>query len=169
MRIDREFFSRNALLVAPELLGCKLVRTLDDGSEESLIITETEAYVGESDKACHASRGRTPRTEVLYRDAGTIYVYLCYGIHWLFNIVTSSEDDPQAVLIRACEGYGGPAKLTKHLKIDKSFNGESILLNERLRIEPPQKSVRFDVAKRVGIDYAEEWADKLWRFLLIKD
>ena len=168
MKIDREFFSGSALEVAPRLLGWRLVRTNDDGTEISLTITETEAYMGEEDKACHASKGRTPRTEVMYHAPGTIYVYLCYGIHWLLNLVTMPEGEPQAVLIRACEGFEGPARLTKRLGIDKSFNDKSILSDARLRLEPPLAEVKYSTAKRVGVDYAEEWKDKPWRFILEK-
>ena len=85
---DREFFRRDVLCVAPELVGRILVRRLPDGTLLRARITETEAYRGEQDTACHASRGRTQRTEVLYHDGGTIYVYLCYGMHWMLNIVT---------------------------------------------------------------------------------
>lgn len=166
MKIDREFFLQDGLTVAPALLGCRLIRSLDDGSEITLVITETEAYMGEEDKACHATKGRTARTEILYRDAGTIYVYLCYGIHWLLNFVTSAENDPQAVLIRACAGYNGPGRLTKRLAIDKSFNGKSIFSEKRLRLEPSEGPISYKTAKRVGIDYAQEWADKPWRFIL---
>ena len=99
---DREFFRRDVLCVAPDLVGRILVRRLPDGTLLRARITETEAYRGEQDTACHASRGRTQRTEVLYHDGGTIYVYLCYGMHWMLNIVTGHADEPQAVLIRAC-------------------------------------------------------------------
>lgn len=168
MKLDYDFFAQSALEVAPALLGCRLIRKLEDGSECSLIITETEAYGGEEDKACHASRGRTQRTEMLYREPGTIYVYLCYGIHWLLNIVTAAENEPQAVLIRACAGFEGPARLTKRLAIDKSFNGCSILTESRLLLELPTAPVRFTTDKRVGVDYAGEWADKPWRFILTR-
>ena len=111
---------------APEaaraLVGKILVRRLPDGRVIRARITETEAYFGESDTACHACHGRTQRTQVLYRPAGTIYVYLCYGIHWMLNLVTGPEDDPQAVLIRGVEGASGPGRVTKYLSIDKSLN-----------------------------------------------
>ena len=110
MILEKSFFERDVLEVAPELVG-KILVTNIDGVERRLMITETEAYRGEEDTACHASKGRTNRTDVLYREAGTIYVYLCYGMHWLINIVTGEKDEPQAVLIRACEGnFNGPGK-----------------------------------------------------------
>jgi len=121
--LDEDFFHRDVLDVAPDLVGKLIVRTFEDGSEISLRVTEAEAYRGEEDTACHASKGKTERTKILYGKAGTIYVYLCYGMHWLMNAVTGEEGQPQAVLFRACEVYNGPAKLTKKLGIDKSFNG----------------------------------------------
>lgn len=126
MRLGRDFFLRDALEVAPELIGKTIVRTLDDGTEIRLTITETEVYRGEEDTACHAHKGRTKRTEMLYRQGGTVYVYLCYGIHWLLNIITGPAGHPQGVLIRACEGFEGPGKLTKKLAVTGEFNGADI-------------------------------------------
>ncbi len=159
------FFHRDALEVAPDLVGKLIVRTLDDGSEVTLRITETEAYRGEEDTACHASKGRTPRTELLYGKSGVIYVYLCYGMHWLMNVITGDEGHPQGVLFRACEVYNGPAKLTKKLGIDKSFNGESFCGNPRIRIEDDGYRAEIETLSRVGINYATpEYRDILWRF-----
>ena len=112
MRLNSDFFHRPCLEVAEALVGKVLVC-----GDKKLRISETEAYCGESDTACHAHKGRTKRTEVLYAEAGTIYVYLCYGIHWLLNIVTGEENEPEAVLIRACCEAAGPGKLTKALGI----------------------------------------------------
>ena len=112
MRLTEEFFHRDCLEVAPALVGKVLVRQLEDGSQIRLRISETEAYRGETDTACHAHKGRTKRTEVLYQEAGQIYVYLCYGLHWLLNFVTGEKEQPQAVLIRACVGAEGPGILT---------------------------------------------------------
>ena len=163
-----EFFARDCLEVAPELVGKLLVRTFDDGCEISLRITETEAYRGEEDTACHASKGRTPRTEVLYGKPGYIYIYLCYGMHWLMNIVTGRENQPQCVLVRACEIYNGPAKLTKKLGMDKSFNGEPVFGNRRLRIEDDGFLPEIETLPRVGINYASpEYRDILWSFAYI--
>jgi len=163
--LGEEFFGRDVLEAAPELVGKLIVRTLEDGSEITLRITETEAYRGEEDTGCHASKGRTPRTDLLYRKAGTIYVYLCYGMHWLMNAVTGRVDEPQAVLFRACEVYDGPAKLTKKLCIDKSFNGESFCGNPRIRIEDDGYRPELTRLPRVGIDYADpKDRDALWRF-----
>lgn len=149
--IDREFFRQDALSLAPALIGKTLVRTLPDGSQKRLRITETEAYCGVEDTACHAHRGKTPRAEMLWHDGGTIYVYLCYGMHNLMNIISGREGDPQGVLIRCCEGYEGPGKLTKFLDIGRSFNGLDILSCDGLRIEDDGNEVDIIQLPRVGI------------------
>lgn len=167
MKLKDEFFNRDCLELAPDLVGKVLVRKLDNGEEIRVRITETEAYRGTEDKACHASKGRTPRTEILYRESGIIYVYLCYGMHWLMNVISGEREQPQGVLFRAGEGFEGPARLTKRLQVDKTFNGESFSDNERLWIEDDGKRFNLRTDKRVGIDYAgEEWAEKPWRFIL---
>ena len=159
-KLSYEFYHRPCLEVARDLVGKVLVH-----GELRLRITETEAYCGESDTACHASKGRTKRTEVMYQKAGTIYIYLCYGIHWMLNIVTGEENEPEAVLIRACEGiFGGPGKLTKALGITGSLNRESIL-GEELWIEDDGFRCPVTTDKRVGIGYASgEDQERLWRF-----
>lgn len=129
-------------------------------------ITETEAYRGAQDTACHACHGRTKRTEVLYHDGGTIYVYLCYGMHWMLNIVTGHVDEPQAVLIRACaDGAGGPGKLTRRLQIDKAFNDGDITACPELWIEDDGLRFALETDTRVGIGYAApEDQARLWRW-----
>lgn len=165
MRLGREFFLRDALEVAPELVGKTLVSSLPGAQERRLVITETEVYRGVEDSACHAHRGRTKRTEMLYRPGGAVYVYLCYGIHWLLNVITGPEDFPQGVLIRACEGFEGPGKLTKHLGITGAQNGIDICSSPLLRIEDEGSMVNITTDKRVGIAYAEEAdRERLWRF-----
>ena len=155
-------------LPAPEaaraLVGKILVRRMPDGTERRVRITETEAYFGESDTACHACHGRTGRTEVLYHPAGTIYVYLCYGIHWMLNLVTGPENDPQAVLIRGVEGASGPGRVTRSLAIDKSLNDTT--LGGALDLEDDgYVPARIKAAPRVGIGYAApEDQARLWRF-----
>lgn len=157
-------------LPAPEaaraLVSKILIRRLPDGTELRVRITETEAYFGESDTACHACHGRTKRTEVLYHPAGTIYVYLCYGIHWMLNLVTGPADDPQAVLIRGVEGASGPGRVTKFLAIDKSLNDTR--LGHALALEDDgYVPERVTASPRVGIGYAApEDQAKLWRFRL---
>ncbi|HIS16253.1 MAG TPA: DNA-3-methyladenine glycosylase [Candidatus Scatomorpha merdavium] len=165
MRLGREFFLRDALEVAPELVGKTLVSSLPGAQERRLVITETEVYRGVEDSACHAHRGRTKRTEMLYRPGGAVYVYLCYGIHWLLNVITGPEDFPQGVLIRACEGFEGPGKLTKYLGITGAQNGIDICSSPLLRIEDEGGMVNITTDKRVGIAYAEEAdRERLWRF-----
>lgn len=166
MILSKKFFHRDCLEVAPDLVGKVIVRTLDDGREIRVRITETECYRGEEDTACHASKGRTPRTELLYGESGKIYVYLCYGIHWLMNVITGDAGNPQGVLFRCGEGFEGPARLTKALGIDKSFNGESFIDNQRIRIEDDGFVTKMETAERVGINYAtEEFRQKPWRFI----
>ncbi len=163
-RLGYEFFHRDCLEVAPELVGKLLVRRIG-GEERRMRILETEAYRGEEDTACHAHRGRTPRTEVLYAPAGTVYVYLCYGIHWLLNIVTGEENQPQAVLIRACVEAPGPGRLTKALDITGAFNRQRIFDRDELWIADDGFSCGVVTDKRVGIAYAaQEDQDRLWRF-----
>lgn len=166
---DREFFRQDAVTLAMALVGKLLVRTFPDGRELRLRISETEAYLGVEDSACHAHKGKTSRTEVLWRDGGTIYVYLCYGMHEMLNIVSGTEGDPQAVLIRGVEGYDGPGKLTKALGIDRSLNREDILSCPALRIEDDGTEVNITSLPRVGIGYADAAdRDALWRFRLKK-
>ncbi len=166
MKLGRSFFERDALEVAPDLVGKTLVSALPGGAERRLIISETEAYRGEEDTACHAHRGRTRRTEPLYMSGGHFYIYLCYGIHWLLNAVTGPRDLPQGVLIRACRGFGGPGKLTKQLGIDGCFNGMAVDECPGLWFEDEGRSVNIITAPRVGIAYASpEDRERPWRFI----
>jgi len=168
MRLGYEFFHRQGLEVARDLVGKVLVRRADEG-EIRLRITETEAYLGESDTACHAHKGRTARTEVLYADAGTVYVYLCYGIHNLMNIITGDIGDPQGVLIRCCEGAEGPGRLTKRLGVTREHNRRNIVTDPEIWIEDDGKRFEVETDRRVGIGYASrEDQDRLWRFVLKK-
>ncbi len=165
-RLERDFFDRDCLEVAPDLVGKILVHRLSDGTEIRERIAETEAYRGEEDKACHASKGRTPRTELLYGESGIIYVYLCYGMHWLMNVITGENGQPQGVLLRAGEVHNGPAKLTKHLQIDGGFNDVPVYGNEDVWIEDDGYVPEIVTAPRVGIDYAGDyWKDIEWRFI----
>ncbi len=156
MKLDREFFRQDAEKLAPSLVGKLLVRRFPDGSIKKLRITETEAYTGVDDTACHAHKGKTPRSEILWHDGGTIYVYLCYGMHNLMNIVSGKEGEAQAVLIRCCEGAEGPGRLTKALGIDRSCNGLDILRCDDLWLEDDGRSVNITLDTRVGIAYADE-------------
>lgn len=161
-RLTYAFFHRPCLEVARELVGKLLVV-----NGKRFRISETEAYCGEADTACHAHKGKTKRTEVLYADAGTLYIYLCYGIHWLLNIVTGEPGQPEAVLIRACLEAPGPGKLTKALGITGTLNRESAVSSPELWIEDDGFSCEVETAKRVGIGYAsQEDQERLWRFKL---
>lgn len=168
-RLTEKFFCRDVLDVAPDLLGNIIARKFDDGSIKKYIICEVEAYRGEDDLACHASKGHTARTDVMYNKGGCIYVYLIYGIHWMLNIVTAEKNIPQAVLIRSIERYNGPGKLSKELQINKSFNAENVEESNRIWIEknPNLTDKKIKLAKRIGIDYSGDiWKNKLWRFIL---
>lgn len=166
MMLDQKFFDRDVLKVAPELIGKIIIREFEDGSIKRFRITQTEAYRGENDKACHASKGRTPRTEIMYHQPGTIYVYLIYGMYWMLNFVTEKPNDPQAVLIRAIEGYNGPGKLSKILQIDKSFNDQTIVNNQRIKLFDDLYQPEIITAPRIGVDYAGKiWSQKPWRFI----
>ena len=159
-----EFYHRHALAVAPELVGKLLIH-----NGKALRISETEAYCGCGDTACHAHKGRTKRTEVLYADAGTIYVYLCYGMHWMMNVITGDQEDPQGVLIRACVEAEGPGRLTKALGITGAQNRGCIYDGGELFIADDGFSCPVRVDKRVGIGYAtQEDQDRLWRFIMEK-
>ena len=163
-RLGYEFFHRPCPEVARELVGKVLVH-----GEKQLRISETECYCGENDTACHASRGRTQRTEVMYREAGTVYVYLCYGMHWMLNIVTGEVDQPEAVLIRAGVDAAGPGKLTKALAITGVQNRSSVVTGGDLWIGDDGFRCETVTDKRVGIGYAsQEDQDRLWRFKLQK-
>lgn len=191
--LEREFYNRDSLIVAKELLGKILVHEVD-GKKFSARIVETEAYMGVSDKAAHSYGGRrTARVEVMYGGPGFSYVFMIYGMYYCFNIVTREEGIPQAVLIRAVEpvdGFdfiaenrykkpyeqltknqikgltNGPGKLCKALLIDKSLNGEDLCGNKLYVTEGENERFNIVSAKRIGIDYAEDAKDFLWRFYI---
>ena len=134
------------------------------------MITEVEAYVGPQDLASHASKGRTPRTEVMFGKSGYWYVYLIYGVHYCLNIVTEEKDYPAAILIRGVEDISGPGRVTKYFNIDKGFNAMLASKKTGLWIEDRGaviKPTQIKRGKRIGVDYAGKWKDKLWRFYMI--
>jgi DNA-3-methyladenine glycosylase len=180
--LPRSFYDRATCAVAVDLLGRRLVvphPTDRNAPPGSGWIVETEAYVGPEDRASHASRGRTPRTEIMFGPPGVAYVYLVYGMHYCLNAVTEREGYPAAVLIRAIEPAlalpgrtDGPGRLCRALGIDRSFNGES-LAGERIAIcaggrpigeSQPRRPVA--TGPRVGVAYAGEWSHRPWRFWL---
>ena len=165
-RLNREFYRRDCLEVAPDLVGKLLVYRPLNGDAVTLRISETEAYRGEEDTACHAHRGRTSRTELLYRRGGTVYIYLCYGIHWLLNVITGEPEQPQGVLIRACEEAPGPGRLTKVLGITGALNGTDFT-DGPLSIEDDGKRYAVRTGRRIGIGYASpEDQARPWRFIM---
>ncbi len=164
---------RDTVAHARGLLGQWLCVRQADGTVCRARITETEAYHGPEDLACHASKGRTGRTEVLFGPAGRWYVYLCYGIHELVNLVTGPEGWPAAVLIRGVEGVSGPGRVTKVLGIGRALNGRRAEPGAEggaeAWIEAAEEGAVPDAevmaGPRVGVDYAgTEWAAKPWRF-----
>jgi DNA-3-methyladenine glycosylase len=192
MIIKSNFYNRNTVQVAKNLLGCYLVRELK-GKIFRAMITETEAYRGEYDLGCHASKGRTARNEIMYGRPGRAYVYMIYGMHYMLNVVTEEKEYPAAVLIRGIlvedaharpearnahvrslqktrANLNGPGKLTKFLHIDKSLNGHDLTKRERLWIESASSQTknrrRLKIIKspRVGIDYAKHCKEWKWNF-----
>lgn len=216
MRFARQFFNRPTITVARELLGKYLCRRIN-GKILRAKITETEAYCGQKDLACHASKGLTERTKVMFGPPGRAYVYLIYGMYHCFNVVTEKEGNPSAVLIRGaelvrnkaqnaehkaqikhksqtdkivnvcafcgldpvfclCSGscalcfkMDGPGKLCRVLEINKILNGVDVCKSRELWIESVsrrrgEKPLRIKRGKRIGVDYAGKWKDKLWRF-----
>jgi DNA-3-methyladenine glycosylase len=190
-KLPREFYTRtNVLLVARQLLGCRLVVQEADGVRVAGRIVETEAYIGPEDKASHAyGNRRTSRTETMFAAGGMAYVYFIYGMYYQFNVVTGRAGVPHAVLVRGLEPLegiermrerrpvkrdrdltSGPGKLCQALGIDRSFNSED-LLGERVWLEAGEGKLaprHITSGPRIGIDYAEEYIDKPWRFW-IKD
>jgi len=188
VKLPRAFYTRgDAVAVARELLGALLVAPARGGRRVSGIIVETEAYRGPEDRASHAYGGRrTRRTETMYARGGTAYVYFVYGMYHQFNVVTSVADVPHAVLVRALEPVegadlmrrrrggvappeltSGPGKLCIALSIDRRLDGAD-LLGDRVWLEPGRRVSPAAIAAgpRVGIDYAEDWAARPWRFWL---
>ena len=164
--ISREFFVRDVKKVARELLGAYLCIRRNDDSIMRSIINETEAYDGEQDLACHASKGKTTRTSVMYQKGGVWYVYLCYGMHWMLNAVAGEKGYPAAVLVRGTKDFEGPGRLTKGFGANGSFNGKNIHPKDLLWIEKSrEKPQEIFTGARIGVDYAgQEWSQKPYRF-----
>ena len=186
--LKKNFFRRDTITVARQLLGTKLVREFN-GTVLSGMITETEAYLGANDSACHAAKGRTPRNSVMFGPAGVAYVYFVYGMHFMLNIVTEPEGNPCAVLIRAMQPItglarmealrgkkgkdvgNGPAKLCQAMAIDKSLNGWDVTCGKRLWFDSYQEvaAASIKTGSRIGIDYAaREHREAPWRFWIEK-
>ncbi len=166
--LDDDFFRRGTLRVARDLLGKHLVGRVN-GAELALPITEVEAYDGPNDRACHAHRGRTARNAVMFGPPGFWYVYLCYGVHWLLNIVTGPEDFPAAVLIRGAGDVCGPGRVTRRFGITGDQDRKSAGPAAGLWIEDRGLRVRrkeIERTPRIGIGYAGPvWSSKPYRFV----
>ncbi len=168
-RLNKEFYTQSAIDIAPVILGKQIVAN-NNGVIKKYTITEVEVYSGEEDTACHASKGKTERTKVMYESGGSVYVYLIYGMYWMLNIVTGKANYPEAILIRAIEGFNGPVKVGKALSLDKSFYGEDLCTSSRIWIDNNNEpSPTYYTEKRVGIDYAtEKWREIPWRYIIKK-
>lgn len=170
MILPSSFFNRPAPEVARALLGQTLVRRLPDGRQRASVITETEAYEGFEDRASHAHRGRTDRNAVMFGPPGRIYLYLCYGMHWMLNLVTREAGYPSAVLLRGTTDASGPGRLTRHFGLDGELNGLPLRPASGLWIRSARAgpdACRIRTAPRVGVDYAgPEWKSVPWRFIL---
>jgi DNA-3-methyladenine glycosylase len=167
-KLLKDFYIRDVLIVAPELIGKYIVIRYKNNNFQKFIITETEAYRGSEDKACHASRGETRRNKVMFDEGGRIYVYFVYGMYWMLNFVTAPVGVPQAALIRGIEGFNGPGKLTKALGIDRSYYGEDLSTSGRIWVEDNGVKPSYKTGPRIGIDYAGEyWKNKPWRYYVL--
>ncbi|WP_373047256.1 DNA-3-methyladenine glycosylase [Vulgatibacter sp.] len=173
--LPRDFYDRDTVQVARDLLGCRIYRHVGERLYVARVV-ETEAYCGPHDLACHASKGLTPRTEPMYGPPGHAYVYFIYGLHHCLNVVTEGPGIGSAVLIRALEPIGGfaeatrtdgPARLTKALSIDRAQNKLDLTSGTDLWFAGPERPAgEISTGKRIGVDYAGEWAERPWRFWL---
>ncbi len=169
-KIDHSFYQRDAKKLAPGLIGAIIVRRMR-GREHRARIVEAEAYTGPQDLASHSSKGRTKRTETMFGPAGHAYVYLIYGMYEMFNIVAGKAGSGQAVLIRAAEPLGdwnadlsGPGKLTRALGITRTMNGLDLTGDTLFLLQDTAYRPLIRRTKRVGVEYAGAWKDKLFRF-----
>jgi DNA-3-methyladenine glycosylase len=184
LKLSRSFYEQSTVDVAKQLLGKYLVRMHAEGNTIGRIV-ETEAYVGPQDLACHASKGRTARTEVMFGPAGHAYVYFIYGFYNMLNLVTEAKDYPAAVLIRAVEPVdgielmkdrrqsnvlrnlaSGPGKLCQAFGIDRSLNGADMCASVLFVEDRREATPKFVATPRIGVDYAGKWKTKPYRFLI---
>jgi len=188
LRLKQEFYQKDAVQAARDLLGKIIVRKYD-GKTITVKIVETEAYCGAEDKASHAHNNKkTKRTAPMFKKGGHAYIYLIYGMYYCLNVVTAAENNPHAVLIRGVEPLkglkyikenrqikssrskdltNGPGKLSQALKIDKSFDGCNLVENNSLYLtDGGTEDFEIESSPRINIDYAEEYKDKKWRFFI---
>ena len=170
-KLPADFYERPAQELAPALLGKILVRKIHDKTRRARIV-ETEAYCGVRDLASHSSKGRTARTEVMFGPAGRAYVYFIYGMHEMFNIVAGQVGDAQAVLVRGAEPLDdwqadltGPGKLTRAFGITRKDNGLDLTGNDLFILDDPAYQPKILRTKRIGVDYAKHWKNRLLRFI----
>ena len=183
MKIPQKYYLQPTLKITQNLLGKVLIRKFRNKFYQG-VITETEAYIGFKDKASHASRGKTKRNQIMFAKGGRAYIYLIYGMYYCFNIITEKKNYPSAVLIRSIipiknkqntnnldftpnKLTNGPGKLCNYLKIKKTLNNQSLTSSkiwlEDWKIKIPKNKIKK--TKRIGIDYAEECKNYLWRFI----
>ncbi len=167
----KEWDNPDTVALARALIGRLLVVRTVGGAIERRRIIETEAYDGAGDLACHASKGKTPRTAVMFGSSGRWYVYLCYGVHEMLNLVTGPEGYAAAILIRGIDGAVGPGRLTKAMGIDRRFNLQPAARVVGLWVEDDDWTLpagaEITTGPRVGVSYAgPEWSAKPWRFQL---
>jgi DNA-3-methyladenine glycosylase len=165
--LEAAFFNRPADTVARALVGKTLVCRVS-GGEQALMVVETEAYLGPHDLACHAARGRTPRTDVMFGPPGMLYIYLVYGLHWMLNVVTGPCGYPAAVLLRSAGEMDGPGRLTAALGVDHDLNGKPAELQTGLWFEDRGAAPgRVIATRRIGVTYAgPTWSRRRLRFVL---
>jgi DNA-3-methyladenine glycosylase len=170
-KLGRRFYQRPAIDLARDLIGKVLVRRIDGKTLRARIV-ETEAYVGTHDLACHAAKGRTKRTEIMFGPGGHAYVYFIYGMHEMFNIVASVEGDAQAVLLRAAEAMdgwkinlSGPGRLAKGMQINRKLNGIDLTGDDLFVARVGRGKPKIVTGTRVGVDYAGDWAAEALRFM----
>jgi DNA-3-methyladenine glycosylase len=184
VKLPHSFYEQKTIDVAKQLLGKYLVRKHPEGKTIGRIV-ETEAYIGPQDLACHASRGRTARTEVMFGPAGHAYVYFIYGFYNMLNLVTEAKDYPAAVLIRAVEPWdgielmktrrqngslrnlaSGPGKLCQAFAVDRTLNGADLSGNALYVEDRSEPAIKIRATPRIGVDYAGKWKSKPYRFLI---
>lgn len=165
-RLGEDFYRQDVLAVAPQLVGKLVCRRMEDGDVLRGRILEAEAYRGSEDMACHARHGKTKRCAPLYEAGGISYVYLIYGLHWLFNVVTGDKDAPQAALVRALEPpLNGPGKWTKAFSVTGRQSGLDLIHGKEMWLEDDGFRPHTIALPRVGIDYAASpWKEIPWRF-----
>jgi DNA-3-methyladenine glycosylase len=172
-KLPREFYDRDTIIVARELLGKFLIHK-SRGVERIGKIVETEAYLGEHDLAAHSSKGKTARTKIMFGPPGFAYVYFIYGMYFCMNVVTEREGHASAVLLRAVEPVKnledrtcGPGLLCRAMKIDRKLNGQD-LLSDNFYIAEAEGAEKFSIVKRprIGVDYAKHWAKRHLRFYI---